>query len=335
MSARCFFPSLGRVRLPWRSGRFTAGAVALGLLATLAAGALPLAAPTPPLPPAVEAAARQAEAELRAAEDFLWREKRAAGLTPAAARDPWRTGLIGAELTPLTTTLGNLSAKRTATDPRWAGELVRQMWRAGIRPGSLVAASFSGSFPGLNLAVALACRNLGAELGAVSSVTASTWGANQPGFTWPELEARLARAGLLRPVSLAVTAGGDGDRAADLEPEGQRLAERLGRQAAAELGACYLKPASFAASVRERLTLYHIWAGGRRIALYVNVGGTEASLGRSLTVLHRRSGFLPAVPFDFSPERGVLARLAEEGVPVLNLLNVRDLALRWGVPLDE
>jgi tetratricopeptide (TPR) repeat protein len=31
-----------------------------------------------------------------------------------------------------------------------------------------------------------------ARVVAVSSVTASTWGANQPGFTWPEIEALLA-----------------------------------------------------------------------------------------------------------------------------------------------
>jgi hypothetical protein len=30
-----------------------------------------------------------------------------------------------------------------------------------------------------------------------------------------------------------------------------------------------------------------------------------------------------------------MAMMMEEGVPVLSLLNVKDLALRWGVPIDE
>jgi hypothetical protein len=50
-------------------------------------------------------------------------------------------------------------------------------------------------------------------------------------------------------------------------------------------------------------------------------------------VLRLRSGLLPGIPFDFSNERGVMARMAERGVAVLTLLNIRDLALRWGVPL--
>jgi hypothetical protein len=48
-------------------------------------------------------------------------------------------------------------------------------------------------------------------------------------------------------------------------------------------------------------------------------------------VLRLRNGFLPGVPFDFSENRGVMARYAERGVPLLTLLNVRDLALRWRI----
>ena len=67
------------------------------------------------------------------------------------------------------------------------------------------------------------------------------------------------------------------------------------------------------------------------MALYVNCGGNEASLGRSTAFLRLRNGFLRGMPFDLGADRGVMARFAERGVPVLHLLNVRDLALRWGV----
>jgi poly-gamma-glutamate system protein len=92
-----------------------------------------------------------------------------------------------------------------------------------------------------------------------------------------------------------------------------------------------LLPADFEEAVQRRLDLYRQASGGRPISLYVNVGGTEASLGRSPAVLRLRNGFLPGVPFDLSRDRGVLARFAERGVRVLTLLNVRDLALRWGI----
>ena len=81
------------------------------------------------------------------------------------------------------------------------------------------------------------------------------------------------------------------------------------------------------------MAAYRRAANGRRIVLYVNVGGTAASLGSSDAVLRLRSGFLPALPFDRSEGRGVMARFAEQGVPVLTLLNIRDLAIRWGIPL--
>jgi poly-gamma-glutamate system protein len=270
---------------------------------------------------------------MRRAEAFLHAERDRLGVHAEgeASGDP--TGLIGGEVTPLMTTLGSLEAKRIATNPEWAGVLTRRLAGAGIGAGDLVGAGFSGSFPGLNLALALACEALEADLVAVSSVTASTWGANQPGFTWPEMEARLMKAGILRRVTVAVTAGGDADMALDLEAGDRAVAYRVRDSAARGLGVPILQPRDFGEAVGLRMRTYRRAANGRPIALYVNVGGADASLGRSDAFLRLRSGFLPARPFGLPRDQGVAARLAGEGVRVLMLLNVRDLALRWGVPL--
>jgi len=268
---------------------------------------------------------------MRDAEAALSAAKAEAGIASESGVDS--SGLIGGELTPLVTTLGSLEAKRTATNPRWAAVLTRQLSAVGIGPGDLVAASFSGSFPGLNIAVTAAAHSLGADLIAVSSVTASTWGANQPGFTWPEIETRLVASRLLPRASIAVTAGGDDDAARELEPEGQKLARAIRDDSARHLGVAALRPAGFQDAVRQRLSAYRRAANGRPIALYVNVGGTAASLGESPAVLRLRSGFIRPQPFDRSEKRGVMARFAEQGVRVLTLLNIRDLAIRWGIPL--
>lgn len=278
--------------------------------------------------------AAAAERLMLEAEATVLAAKRQAGIVtdPTAGVD--YSGLIGSELTPLVTTLGNLEAKRTATNPMWAAVLTRQLSAAGIGRGDLMAASFSGSFPGLNLAVMAAAHALDADLAAVSSVTASTWGANQPGFTWPEIESRLVASGLLPRASIAVTTGGDGDRALDLPPEGRDAAVTIRDRSARRLGVPALHPASFEEAVRERIWAYRRAANGRPIALYINVGGATASLGQSTAVLRLRSGFISPGPFDRSKERGVMARFAEQGVKVLTLLNIRDLALRWGIPLN-
>ncbi len=282
-------------------------------------------------PGGLEAKADAAARVMRRAEALIRRAKADAAVPAEASGDV--SGLVGSEWTPLVTTMGTLEAKRTATDPLWASVLTRRLAAEGIGRGDVIAAGFSGSFPGLNLAVMAAAHELGADLVAVSSVTASTWGANQPGFTWPEIECRVAGSGILPPASAAVTAGGEDDDGLGLERDGRALAARIRDRAAACLGAAALRPAGFREAVGERLSLYRRAAGGRPIALYVNVGGTSASLGRSPAVLRLRSGFLPGVSFDRSEDRGVMARFAEQHVRLLTLLNIRDLALRWGIPL--
>lgn len=277
--------------------------------------------------------AMEAEQLMRRAEDLVRDAKSRAGVLPDAEAANDASGLLGAELTPLVTTLGALDAKRISTNPRWASVLTKHMADAGIGHGDVVAAGFSGSFPGLNLAVMCAAQTLGADLLAVSSITASTWGANQPGFTWPEIEARLVKAGLLRRASIAVSAGGDSDRGPTLDPDGAALAERILTTVTSSLDARPLRPSGFQESVRQRMALYRQVARGRPIALYVNVGGASASLGRSPAILRYRSGFIAPRVLDRSNERGVTARFADEGVPILMLLNVRELALRWGLPL--
>jgi poly-gamma-glutamate system protein len=86
--------------------------------------------------------------------------------------------------------------------------------------------------------------------------------------------------------------------------------------------------------VEERLALYKSGAKNRRISLYVNIGGTQASMGEGGAVLELSSGFIAPRSFDLGADRGVMARMMEEGVPVLSLLNVKDLGLRWGIPID-
>ncbi len=277
------------------------------------------------------ALADEAESTMRQASRLVRDAKRTAGLRPdeAAADDP--SGLVGAEMTPLVTTLGSLESKQLSTSPAWARVLVTQLKGAGVGRGSIVAASCSGSFPALNLAVACACRAVGARLVAVSSVTSSTWGANQPGFTWPEMEARLVDAGLIAAASVGISTGGEDDRAADLEPDARILADQIGDRAAAALGAVRLRSSNYGQAVASRMALFDRIAGDRPIAVYINIGGAQASLGRSMAVLKLKSGWLERGSFDNGPEAGVMARMATRGVRVLHLLNIRDLALRWGI----
>ena len=318
------FVRRGLIRLPSRIQTAT-GVVMTTALAVAAVGAVVPPTWLTPLragaPADVERAALSASERWRHAIDAV---AAARGVAPDEA-------LVGSETSPLVTTLGEIEAKRISLSPAWPRALVREFHRAGLRPGDVVAATFSGSFPGINLAVMSASQAMGLQLIAVSSVTASSWGATDPGFTWPEMEARLVGAGILRRATVGVSAGGDGDRALDLDADGRLLAREIAARCARQLQAQLIEPADFDEAVRARLDAFDAARGGRPIAAFVNVGGTEAALGRSTAILKVQNGWIGKTPFDASPRRGLVARMVEQGVPVLHVLNVRDLAVRWGI----
>ena len=314
----------GLIRVPSRVQTATGVLLTAGL-ALAAGGAMLLPGWLGPRPAGTPAGLEQ---QVDEAEE-LWR--RSIGTVATARGVAPDEALIGGEWTPLVTTLGEVEAKRVSVSPAWPRALVGEFHRAGLRPGDVVAASFSGSFPGINLAVMTASQALGLNLAAVSSVTASSFGAADPGFTWPEMEARLVAAGLLQQATVAVSAGGDGDRALDLDEDGRLLAREIAARCARQLKVPLVEPGDFEASVRARLDAFDAARAGRPLAAFVNVGGTQAALGRSSAILKVQNGWLGRAPFDSSPGRGLIARMVERGVPVLHVLNVRDLAVRWGI----
>lgn len=327
---RGYTPRYGRWPLDGGALLILAGVTAILAIAASRLHPVPHVA----LPETVLVAARRAEATMAEGSRVIRQAKEAAGISADPALDPNRTGLIGAELTPLTTTLGNLEAKRTATDPRWAGALVRQVWLAGVRKGDVVAAGFSGSFPGLNLAVVAAAKALGVQLIAISSVTASTFGANQEGFTWPEMEVCLVEAGLLRHGSVGLSPGGEQDAGRGVFPECRSKALAILHRVAPRLGAAVIDEDSLARAITARMNLYARAAGSRPISLYVNVGGTQSSLGTSDQIGRLPNGLLRRLPSSRASEHGVMQRMAERGIPVLHLLDIKGLAVKWGIPLD-
>ena len=70
-------------------------------------------------------------------------------------------------------------------------------------PGT-IGAGFSGSFPTLNLAVLAAGEAMNVKVIYIASMGASTFGANQPQFTFPDMVCRLYLDGRLQTPHRAV-----------------------------------------------------------------------------------------------------------------------------------
>ena len=302
--------------LEWRDGLLAATAL-LAVLAYPAAGFFQTDIPAP-----WQHEKMMAANKARAAMDAIRREREHRGLGIDRVSDINATGLIGRRWSGMTTTLGALEAKRTSTNPDFAALAVALLKDCGVRSGDRVAVSLSGSFPALNIAVLVALDVLGVEPVVVSSLGASTWGANEPELTWLDMEAVLARQGLIGSVSLAVSLGGGNDSGGDMEPAiRSMLRARIRGQ-----GLLLLEDPDLTRNVAARMDLY---LQGRAPSCLVNVGGNLASSAAS-----------PVAPGVLRPEAagphigGVIGAFLERGIPVIHLLDLRELTLRYGLPFD-
>ena len=249
--------------------------------------------------------------------------------------------LLGAAMTPLTSRSAEAQAKHRAFDPNYAAAVVEWLHEAGVRPGDTVAIGWSGSFPGLNVAVAAAVQTLEATPVVVTSVMASQFGANQPDYTWLDMERLLRENQVLRVSSAAATLGGPADRGRGMSRESRALA----RAAIVRSGVPQLTAKRLAGSIEERMSLYRKNSPTNPITAYINVGGGVASCGGSAGKVQFRQGLNREVVAASGSAAGssappeavdcVALRFLRQGVPVIHLSDTSAIARQCGMPLEE
>lgn len=298
----------------------------LGLLIFLAAGLLVLegtreTVDKPAAPQMLEATART-----RQAFDALREERIRRGLPMDAADDPNDTGMIGPVFTDITTTLGALDAKRSTTNPNVAAMLVDMFDELGIGAGDRIAVNLSGSFPCLNIAMLCTMDTLGIEGTVLFSVGASTYGATIPEFTYGDMEHFLYTQGLISTHSIGFSMGGQDDLGLEM-PEALRgeIAERL-----SGYGYEHLAFDDLGENLNARTALYD--ADGP-VRCFVNVGGNLLSFGESGTMHTVPGGILRSLPVSETGD-GLVQRYLGQDVPVIQLLNMKGLLPRYGLPID-
>ena len=243
--------------------------------------------------------------------------------------DPNRTGLIGTETGPLMTTLGQLEAKRTSTNPNIAGLIVSMLQDAGVRTGDKIAVGSSGSFPALLVASLAAAKAMSLRPVTILSLGASSYGATDPGFTLLDLYELLLREQICSVRAAGVSLGGEQDIGIEFQTE---VRDRLIRKIQ-DSSVPFLYQSDLVKNVAERMRIYESAAPGR-IAAFINSGGGDANIGTSRLVLDLRPGLVLAPALPPVPERGVLFEAAARGIPVIHLLYVKGLAMQAGLPWD-
>jgi poly-gamma-glutamate system protein len=240
------------------------------------------------------------------------------------------TCLVGPEYAALFTSLGRLEAKRTTVNPNMAALVAHLLIEGGVSTGDTIAVGASGSFPGLLVATLAAAEALNTHAVTILSLGASSYGATRPDFNLLDIHQLLVEKGVLSSAPTAVSLGGEGDVGAEFDPD---VREHLERRVHAR-GVPFLYQADVRGGVLERMAIYLNQAAGRHISAFVNVGGSDANIGQSPLVLQVEPGLHTGLSLPPEDQRGVLYEMVDRGIPVIHLLNVRDLALRYGFPWD-
>ena len=189
------------------------------------------------------------------------------GVPIDAVSDINDTGLIGQDYSFITTTLGNLEAKRTSTNPNMAAVVVDMFHELELQPGDKIAINCSGSFPALNLAVMCAVDTLGLDPMLICSFGASTHGANDPELTYVDMENALVEQGLLQHRSDYFSIGG-------MEDMGKEMPKSVVDEIVSRLqsyGYTWFVDDDLIHNVRTRYQMYRDYGD---IKCFVNVGAT-------------------------------------------------------------
>lgn len=251
--------------------------------------------------------------------------KKEKGIFSEHAKGIKYSGLLGDEYSEITTTLGSLEAKETVLNPDFAALIVRILHVADIDSNSIVGVNLSGSFPSLAISAYAAVQTLKARAVVVSSLGSSTYGANQPGATWMDIEQWISQRGGSQITSSLVTLGAEGDSGGGLTEKGISIL----KNSANEYGKNIFIPNSLVEAINKRVELFT----REKINILINIGGSQASLGNCSHSSTIPNGYHNSIKTCNDYERGTIVRLSEKGIPFLHLLNVKNLAVRYGLPL--
>lgn len=233
--------------------------------------------------------------------------------------------MIGDEWSEITTTIGSLNAKEISTNPDFSALIVRLLHEAGISRGDKVGIILSGSFPCLAISALSAIQTMGSEALVMSSLGASTYGANQPEATWADMESALKREGLqFRTLLVSIGAGDDAGKG--LSEEGKATIRNAAYRNRVDL---YI-PATLKESIDKRVEMLT----EAEISLLINVGGNETALGGCSHALMIPNGLHSHLKTCSDDDRGLIARMNEAGIPFINMLDIKDLAIRYGIDIS-
>jgi poly-gamma-glutamate system protein len=242
--------------------------------------------------------------------------------------DPNQTALIGQEYTMVTTDRGYIEAKLSSTNPNFAAVIVQLLKDAGLKEDDNVAVALTGSFPAINISTIAALETLNLNPIIISSVGSSNFGANDPYFTWLDMEDMLHKSEIFKSKSVAASIGGGFDIGRGLSPEGRELIiDAINRNNVEFINEKHLEK-----SIARRMDIYEENSKDKPIKAYINVGGGIASLGNTINGKLIPPGLTEYLPRQNFPVNGVIIQMGQNEVPIIHLLNLSKITAEYGLP---
>lgn len=243
--------------------------------------------------------------------------------------DPRLTGMIGPEWSEITTTTGDLEAKRSTVNPNFAVLVVRLLRQAGVEHGDTIAINCSGSFPALMVASISAAQSLNLVPRTILSIGSSSFGASNPDFTIADQYRLLQQAGMINYSPLAWSFGGETDSGEEFAPE---VVSSI-RSRMHGFGLSCLEETVLKSIVRERLQLFEGSNPGH-LSAFINTGGSLASMGTSPLILKVKPGLIRRSRLPQRDEQGLIFAMLARDIPVIHLLYIKGLAKEYHLPWD-
>ena len=107
--------------------------------------------------------------------------------------DPNDTKIVGSRYSSITSGRGSLPVKLGTVNPNFSALIVQLFHDAGLKKGDHIVIGATGSFPGLNIAASAAAEVMDLQVTYLASVTSSSWGANDPEYTYLDMQSSLQK----------------------------------------------------------------------------------------------------------------------------------------------
>ncbi|MEN8192108.1 MAG: poly-gamma-glutamate system protein [Bacteroidota bacterium] len=240
--------------------------------------------------------------------------------------DPLQSGFIGTEFSPITTTLGDIEAKQISTNPDFAALFVLWFNQLELKKNEQIVIHLSGSFPSLGIAAIVAAESYGLKPLILSSIGASSFGANYPEMTYWDIESFLYKEGIISHRTSYATLGGQNDNGSSFWEGGLEVGIKAAKRNNLKLNIFN----HIDEAIESKLDFI---INNDPFSLFINIGGNQCAIGNSPSNIFSAHGLIGSEEIKSFDVNSLLYIVTQMNIPIIHMLNIKDIALENGIDL--